>query len=657
MIKLYGLNSDLGIIGMSFIITKETFIFLASLVLNVLTILVVWQKRQKAGMVWLVLAMIAIGVYNFFAMLDASSAELSGRILFSKLEYLGANTVGPFLALFFINFPQQRIKFNPLFLLMVFSIPLITFIGLITNEYHYLFYTGFEHISGTINGYYFLHGPIYWIALSYNYACGIASIILIYINTRRSTAIYRLQSLVLLISSAFPFFSGLMYAFGRNPIPGMDILPVGFSISGLGIVFSVVFLRMFDLVPLSRNLLVENLQDGVVVLDSRKQVVDINPAALQLLDGSEIKLGATIDQCNSCGGVFSRTDQAVEVIGGKSKTNHILSIPTCLTDDSGKTAGYMYVLRNMTEIRRVEEELHQSQERYRSLIEDVVDAASMAICIIDKDFRIIWVNQACVENWFFSRESILNQDIREFFFSNQHPRAENREELIQKILSSYRDGFYLENLEIHFQKAEGKPERWVLYSSKPIRVGYYAGGRIEQMVDITEQKRLQKQVELQAITDELTHIYNRRGLFELGLHDFNRARRIKTNLGVIFLDIDNFKKINDHFGHAKSDQVLVELVNRIKSHLRDMDIFARYGGDEFVILLPEANLQQAAEIARRIKDSVTCAPFSIGLEPYPVTASLGVAQFELQDSFTDLLDRADQCMYRAKQKGRNCIEL
>jgi PAS domain S-box/diguanylate cyclase (GGDEF) domain len=493
--------------------------------------------------------------------------------------------------------------------------------------------------------------------LFYNYACGITSIILIYLNTRRATAIYRLQSLVLLISSAFPFFSGLMYAFGRNPIPGMDILPVGFSISGLGIVFSVVLLRMFDLVPLSRNLLVENLQDGVVVLDSRKQVVDINPAALQLLDGGEIKLGATIDPRNSCGGIFSRTDQPVEILGGKSKTNHILSIPTCLTDDSGKTAGYMYVLRNMTEIRRMEEELHQSQERYRSLIEDVVDAASMAICIIDQDFRIIWVNQACVENWFFSRESILNQDIRETFFSNQHPRAENREELIQKILSSYRDGFFLENLEIHFRKAEGKPERWMLYSSKPIRVGYYAGGRIEQMVDITEQKRLQKQVELQAITDELTHIYNRRGLFELGLHDFNRARRIKTNLGVIFLDVDNFKEINDHFGHAKSDQVLVELVNRVKSQLRDMDIFARYGGDEFVILLPEANLQQAAEVARRIKDAVTYAPFLIGAEPYPVTASLGVAQFELRDSFTDLLERADQCMYRAKQNGRNRIEL
>jgi len=109
-------------------------------------------------MVWLVLAMIAIGVYNLFAMLDASSAELSGRILFSKLEYLGANTVGPFLALFFINYPQQRIKFNALFILMVFSIPCLTFIGLITNEYHYLFYTGFEHIAGTINGYYFLHG-------------------------------------------------------------------------------------------------------------------------------------------------------------------------------------------------------------------------------------------------------------------------------------------------------------------------------------------------------------------------------------------------------------------------------------------------------------------------------------------------------------------
>jgi len=642
---------------MGFIATRETYIFLVSLAMNALTILVVLQKRRAKGMLWLILSMVSIGVYNLFALLDASSADLSGRVLWSKLEYLGANTVAPLLALFYINYPHKRIKLQPLFVLAVFFIPVATIIAVMINESHYLFWTGFERIPGTPNGYHFLHGPFYYIAFVYNYLCGAAVIISIYLHTRRFSGIYRLQSLVMLFASSFPFIAGLLYATGLNPIPGMDILPVGFSISGLGIVVSVVFLRMFDLVPVSRNLLVENLQDGVVVLDSQRRVVDVNPAALRLLDGKKLKLGATIDQAGSFWGIFDQTGQPHEIHLKKSEISHLLSIPTNLLDEDGKIAGYMYVLRNMTDIRQVEQALHQSEERYRSLIEDVVDAASIGICIIDKNFRIIWINQASLDTWFFSRDSVINRDIREGLLNNQTPRAENREEILRRIFSSYENGTYLENLDIHFKAYEGKPERWMLYSSKPIRVGFYAGGRIEQMVDITEQKYLQRQVELLAITDELTGIYNRRGLFELGTHDFNRAQRTETLLSVIYLDIDLFKGLNDRFGHAKGDLILAELVNRVKAQLRDMDIFGRYGGDEFVILIPEADLQEAAEVAGRIKDVVNRSPFPVGLDQAAVSVSLGVAQIAAQDTFAGLLDRADSAMYRAKQNGRDRVEI
>ena len=641
---------------MAFIITQETYFFIASLIINVVTIAVIWQKRNSKGMYWLYLAMIAVAIYNLFALLDASSAELSGRIFWSKLEYLGASTVSPLFLIFFTRHPFQRIKYNTWFVPAVLFIPVAAIVAVMTNESHYLFWTGFQRIAGTPNGYIFLHGPFYWIAFIYNYICGIISIILIYLNTRRSSGIYHIQSLVALTVCAFPFIAGLLYSLDLNPFPGMDILPIGFSIGGLGIVLSVVFMRMFDLVPVSRTLLVENLQDGVVVLDSQKTIVDINPAAIRLFNNEKIKVGMTVDHPGTFWGIFDRTDQPFEILRKDPEISHLLSIPTPLIDENGRLAGYMYVLRNMTEIRRVEKALNQSQERYRSLIEDVVDAATIGICILDKNFHIIWVNQASLDSWFFTRESVLNKDIRETLPANEYPRAENREKILQKIFTSYRNGTYLENLEIHFNALEGKPERWVLYSSKPIRVGYYAGGRIEQLVDITEQKYLQKQVERLAITDELTGIYNRRGLFELGLHDFNRARRTNTLLSAVYLDVDYFKKLNDHYGHSQGDCVLVELVSRIQAQLRDMDIFGRYGGDEFIVLIPDASLKQAREVAERIKDTVSRSPFAIGLEQSPVTISLGVVQINHQDTFAGLLDRADACMYRAKDNGRNRIE-
>jgi diguanylate cyclase (GGDEF)-like protein len=187
-------------------------------------------------------------------------------------------------------------------------------------------------------------------------------------------------------------------------------------------------------------------------------------------------------------------------------------------------------------------------------------------------------------------------------------------------------------------------------------VGFYTGGRIEQLVDITEQKCLQKKIEKLAITDELTGIYNRRGLFELGLHDFNRARRTNMLLSIIYIDIDHFKDINDQYGHSKSDMILRELVNRVKANLRDMDTFSRVGGDEFIILLPEANLQQAQEIANRLKAVVSNLPFQIGPLPIPVSLCMGVTQIDQLDTFSNLIDRADSLMYKAKQNGRNRIE-
>ena len=215
----------------------------------------------------------------------------------------------------------------------------------------------------------------------------------------------------------------------------------------------------------------------------------------------------------------------------------------------------------------------------------------------------------------------------------------------------------MEDVEIHFLNQDAQDEKVLQYSSRPITVGYFEGGRIEQFIDITEQKCLQNKIELLAITDELTGIYNRRGLMEFGRHDFNRARRTDTPLGVIYFDIDYFKEMNDKYGHAQGDAIMKETIHRIEFYLRDMDTFARYGGDEFVILVPEANMEQSLEIAQRIHQSVTASPVKLGEMSIDVSLSLGISQIRPTDNLTSLLNRADLAMYRAKQSGRGRIEI
>ncbi|HNB52954.1 MAG TPA: GGDEF domain-containing protein, partial [Anaerolineales bacterium] len=158
----------------------------------------------------------------------------------------------------------------------------------------------------------------------------------------------------------------------------------------------------------------------------------------------------------------------------------------------------------------------------------------------------------------------------------------------------------------------------------------------------------------QAVTDHLTGIFNRRQLFNLGELEFKRARRFNRPLSAIMLDIDHFKKINDTYGHAKGDQVLKSLAQFLKIHLREFDILGRYGGEEFVIILPGADMLNARNVAYRLRKGVQDRPMING--SVSITISLGVA--ELSNDITDfqaLIHQADMAMYDAKNAGRNRV--
>lgn len=161
-----------------------------------------------------------------------------------------------------------------------------------------------------------------------------------------------------------------------------------------------------------------------------------------------------------------------------------------------------------------------------------------------------------------------------------------------------------------------------------------------------------------AETDELTQTNNRRQLFALGKREFNHARRYRQPLSVIMLDIDNFKKINDTYGHAVGDVVLYELTQYCLSNIRKVDILGRYGGEEFVILLPNTDSVRSAELANRLCDFVEINPISTKIGAINITISLGVAEIAPDTpNLAALVDQADTALYNAKKKGKNRVEV
>lgn len=155
--------------------------------------------------------------------------------------------------------------------------------------------------------------------------------------------------------------------------------------------------------------------------------------------------------------------------------------------------------------------------------------------------------------------------------------------------------------------------------------------------------------------DPLTGLANRRFFNQEALHALEYAHESGKPLSIALLDLDHFKGINDEYGHPIGDEVLNEVVSRSLSCLRRSDLMGRWGGEEFILLLPESALEQACAVAERVRTSIAREPFRTSQATIPVTISCGIAQYMNGDDLDSLIRRADRSLYTAKNSGRNRI--
>jgi diguanylate cyclase (GGDEF)-like protein len=164
----------------------------------------------------------------------------------------------------------------------------------------------------------------------------------------------------------------------------------------------------------------------------------------------------------------------------------------------------------------------------------------------------------------------------------------------------------------------------------------------------------------QTMKDELTALPNRAYLFKSLDDELARARRYRRDLSVVMLDIDHFKSINDTYGHLFGDRILASLAGTLREEIRRHDILGRYGGEEFLIILPETTGEEAIGLMERCRRKVAEMPYigNTNSEPVSITISVGITELTGDDhSIEDLLARADRAMYRAKQEGRNRVKI
>lgn len=172
--------------------------------------------------------------------------------------------------------------------------------------------------------------------------------------------------------------------------------------------------------------------------------------------------------------------------------------------------------------------------------------------------------------------------------------------------------------------------------------------------EIQQRKRAEKKLRHLATTDELTGIYNRRYLKLLCESELKRSKRYDFAMAVLLVDVDHFKSVNDTFDHLTGDKVLVETAECLGRHIRDTDQVGRWGGEEFLILLPHTDADMAKQLAERVRMSIESHTFPAVKK---MTVSIGGACSVSGDTLDSLIKRADTCLYRAKNAGRNRVEV
>lgn len=314
-------------------------------------------------------------------------------------------------------------------------------------------------------------------------------------------------------------------------------------------------------------------------------------------------------------------------------------------DDDGRALRTIGTIADIEKQKRVELALVESDRRFRGAFE----TAAIGMALVDLEGNWLQVNKALADMLGYAPNDLLQKTFKDI----THPADLHADETqVRQLLDADIDHFHMEK---RYFRSDGELIYVLLSVSlvrdlrdEPIHFVY-------QIEDITERRQLQNLVEHQATHDDLTGLPNRRLLYDRFIHNLAQSRRHKRLMGVMFVDIDHFKSINDTHGHDIGDDVLVEVASRLRSCIRVSDTLARQGGDEFVVLMSELNKPEESERLAKAMLSALEQPLHINNIEIPITLSIGVAIFspDSGDSHEALLRKADEALYKVKRSGRN----
>jgi diguanylate cyclase (GGDEF)-like protein len=292
-------------------------------------------------------------------------------------------------------------------------------------------------------------------------------------------------------------------------------------------------------------------------------------------------------------------------------------------------------------------ELNQDVETLLAALEEI----ALGVVLLDCDLRVKFVNSAFLRLYRLPDKSIVSTRDFEGLMRVVVGR--------RRILAPAEFNSYIEN---RVKEVRAGIEAWRdirMDDGQVIRVHCKAlptGGRMLVYADVTDLVQHADQLKVLATVDGMTGLFNRRHFLSLAEIEWTRYQRHRRPMSLVLFDIDRFKSINDSFGHYAGDHVIMQIAEICRQQKRKSDITARFGGEEFLILLPETELVPAQRVAERLRRKVENSPIALASNVISTTISVGVAEVDpAMASIFDLIKLADKALYLAKDSGRNRV--